>query len=105
LLQPACQSQVEEDGQDVGPVGLDGEHRAGLHALTIDHDRASAALGRLATNVRARQADYLTDVVDEEQPGLYIIRIFLAVDGHRDFHVDTPPYTLPIPLPMRPLYR
>ena len=44
------------DRRDLGAVGLDGEHRAALHRLAVEVDGAGAAVGRVAADVRARQA-------------------------------------------------
>ncbi len=43
------------DRLQVLALGLDGEHRAALHRLAVDQDRAGAALARVAADVRAGQ--------------------------------------------------
>ena len=55
------------DGGDLVAVGLDGEHRARLHRLAVEVDRARAARGRVAADVRAGQPEPLAEVVDEQR--------------------------------------
>src|SRR5438552_12852930 len=49
------------DGQDGRTVGLDREHRARLHRLAAEEDRARAALARVATDVCPGEPDDLPD--------------------------------------------
>ena len=60
---------------DVGAVGLDGEHRAALHRLAVDVDRARAARRRVAADVGAGQADLFADVVHEQRARLDVVRV------------------------------
>ena len=58
------------DGGDGAAVGLDREHRAGLHGQAVEQDGAHAAAGRVAAHVGATEAEDLPDVVDEQHAGL-----------------------------------
>ena len=89
--QNACWSGVEGravghalDRLDLGAVGLDGEHRAGLGALAVDVDRARAAVARVAADVRAGQPEDVAQQMDEQEPRLDVGLAGLAVDGERD---------------------
>ena len=68
----------------VAAVGLDGEHRARLGALAVDVDRAGAAVARVAADVGAGQPEVVAQEVDEQEAGLDIGLVGLAVDGDRD---------------------
>jgi hypothetical protein len=74
------------DRGDLRAVGLDGQHGAGLHRLAIQMDGAGAALARVAAHVRAREPGQLADEVHEEEPGLDVMRVSDAIDGHGRFH-------------------
>ena len=54
------------DRQHVRAVRLSREHRAGLDRLAVDHHGACAALRRLAADMRAGQAEHLTQIMHEE---------------------------------------
>ena len=54
------------DRGDVGPVRLDGEDGARLHAPAVNQDIAGAALTRIAADVRAGQTELLARIVHEE---------------------------------------
>src|SRR5215813_4650996 len=73
------------DRGDGGAIGLDRKERARLHRQPIHEDGAGAALARVAADVRARETDHLTDVVDEKQSGLDLVAVRLAVDGDLDW--------------------
>jgi len=47
------------DRGEVAAFGLNGEHRAALHRLSIDEDGAGAALARVAADVCAGEADHV----------------------------------------------
>jgi hypothetical protein len=49
-------------------------------------DGAGAALARVAAHVRAREPGQLADEVHEEEPGLDVMRVSDAIDGHGRFH-------------------
>ena len=72
------------DGLDLGAVGLDREHRAGLRALAVDVDRARAAVARVAADVGAGQPEDVAQEVDEQEARLDVGLAGLAVDGDRD---------------------
>ena len=56
-------------------VGLDGEHRAALHALAVEVDRAGAAVARVAADDRADLAEPFAQVVDQEQAGFDLVGV------------------------------
>src|SRR6185436_13004139 len=70
------------DGVDAAAVGLHGEHRARLHRLAVELDRAHAAMRRVAADVGAGQAQVLADEVHQQQPRLDLGFAHRAV--HRD---------------------
>src|SRR3954447_14370144 len=72
------------DGGDLAPVGLDGEHRARLHALPVQVDRAGAAVARVAPDDRSGLPEPLPQVVDEEHAGFYLVDVLHTVDGDPD---------------------
>ena len=76
------------DRADLVAVGHRGQGRARLDRLAVDQHDAGAAVGRVAAPVRARQADRLADVVHEQQARLDVVGDLLAVDRHRDVHVQ-----------------
>jgi hypothetical protein len=73
-------------------VGLDGERGAGLDGHAIHRHHARAALAGVAADLGARQAG-ITQEMDEENPGLDVLRIRAPVDGDRDgmLHGTPPP--------------
>src|SRR2546425_1056963 len=79
------------DGRDRRAVRLHREERARLHRLPVHEDGARAALARIAAHVRAGETHGLADVVNEQEPGLDLVTVRLAVDGHLDwqFHHST----------------
>src|SRR5262245_618239 len=60
------------DREDVAAVGLDGEHRAGLHRPAVHHHRAGTARRGVAADIRARQPQRLSKEVDEELAWLHV---------------------------------
>src|SRR5690348_6355386 len=76
------------DGGDVRASGLSGEHGAGLHGLAVEEDGAGAAKARLAADVRAREAQCVAQIVNEQQARLDFVLMFLTIhaepnlDGH-----------------------
>src|SRR5229473_322897 len=74
------------DRGDLRAVGLDGQHGAGLHGLAVQMDDAGPALARVAAHVRAGEPGQLADEVHEEEPGLDVMRVSDAIDGHGRFH-------------------
>src|SRR5690242_2758152 len=71
-------------GADLAPVDLDGQHRAGLDRAAVDQDRAGTAVGGVAAHVGAGQAEAAADQVGQQQPGLHLGDLLLAVDGEPD---------------------
>src|SRR5262249_12401992 len=63
------------DRLHLGALTLDGQQRARLHRLAIHVHRAGATLARVAPHVRAGEPGQLADVVNEQQPGLDIVRL------------------------------
>src|SRR5436190_18227255 len=72
------------DGRDLGAVGLDRKHGAGLHRLALEMNGAGAALAGVAPHVRAGQPRQLANEVDEQQPRLDFMGVLDAVDGDGD---------------------
>src|SRR5439155_20898106 len=72
------------DRRDLEAVGLDSQHGARLDRLAFEQHRARAARGRVAADVRARQAELLSQEVDEQLPRLDLRLPSLPVDGHSD---------------------
>src|SRR5258708_29954516 len=68
--------------------GLDGEHGAALDGFSVHQDGASAALAGVAADVSPGEADYVSQVVHEQQPGLNLVLLPVTVDCGRDlvFH-------------------
>ncbi|GLQ36571.1 hypothetical protein GCM10007908_01910 [Rhizobium albus] len=58
------------DGDDVGALGLCRKDRAGLYRLAVHVDGAGPALGRVATDMRAGQAEILTKEMNEKGASL-----------------------------------
>src|SRR5690606_13870908 len=70
------------DRHDLAAVGLDGEHRAALDALAVHEDRAGAAVAGVAADRRAGLPEVIPEEMDEEQPGLHLLLVRDAVNGH-----------------------
>src|SRR4030095_2421465 len=79
------------DGGDLGPVGLDGQHRAGLDRLAVHHDRAGATRGRVAADIGPGEAQVLPEEVDEQQARLDLSLAPDAVYGKSDAPQGPPP--------------
>src|SRR5215831_7240774 len=72
------------DGDEFSALGLNRKHRAGFDGLTVQRHGASATNGRLAADVRSREADDIAQVVNEQQPRLDFVRAALSIDGKGD---------------------
>src|SRR5439155_11656803 len=72
------------DGDDLRPVGLDGEEHAALHRASVHQDRAGAAVAGVAADVGAGQVEVVANEVDEQLARLDLALIALAVDSDRD---------------------
>ena len=80
------------DGGDVGAVGLDRQDRAGLHRQPVHMNGARTALAGVAPDVGPREPQHVPQIVDEEQPGLYLAGVLGPVDGYGDAgHPVIPP--------------
>src|SRR5258705_3127969 len=79
LLQPL-------HGHDLAPVGLDGEHGARLDRAAVEEDGARPAVRGVAPDMGAREPEHLPDQVDQQQPGLDVRLMLLAIDRHLDQH-------------------
>src|ERR1700733_6355479 len=73
-------------------VRLDRENGARLHGLAVDVDRASSAVGRVATDVCARKPQVIAYRMDQQQAGLHFQGVLDAVhvqaDGNRSTHAS-----------------
>jgi len=65
-------------------VRLNGQDRARLHGAAVEVHGARAALGRVATDMRARDAEVIPQEVHEQLPGLYLSLPPRAVDSNGD---------------------
>ncbi len=74
------------DGGDALPVGLDGEHGAGLDGLAVQVERAGTAGRRIAADVRTSEPDGIPDVVHEQSARLDIGCVTLSVDLNGYLH-------------------
>src|SRR5262249_9819071 len=72
------------DGQDVGALGLQRKYGAGLYRLAVDVNDAGAALGGVATDVRAGEAEVLAQVLYQQRAGIDVGGDGLAVHRHGD---------------------
>jgi DNA repair ATPase RecN len=68
-------------------VRLDGQDRARLHSVAVQAHRARAALGRIASDMRTSNAEFLAQKVNEQLPGLDLGPPLFTV--HRDGDVMT----------------
>ena len=73
------------NGGDPAAVGLDCQHAAGLHAVTVEQDRTGAAIGGVAPHRSAHQAQPVAQPVHEQQPGFDFV---IALDA---VHIDADP--------------
>jgi hypothetical protein len=55
------------DRAHLAAVGLHREHGAGLHRLPVEQHGADTAVRRIATDVRAREPQFLADEVHQQQ--------------------------------------
>ncbi len=64
----------------LAPVGLHGEHGAGLHRHAVEQYRTGAAVGGVAADVGAGHAERLAQQVDEKEARLDLRLVAGAVD-------------------------
>src|SRR3990172_8042515 len=74
------------DGLDARPVGLDGEHHAGLDRQAVLDDGARAAVSGVAADMGAGEIRVLANEVDGGPPCLDLPLVELAVDLDRNDH-------------------
>src|SRR5258708_7246731 len=72
------------DRDNVGSLGLHGQHVAGLHGAAVHMDGARAALCGVASDVGTCQAKRIADKVDEQRALFDLGACRLAVDGQGD---------------------
>src|SRR5713101_5950698 len=72
------------DGDDFGAVSLHGEHRAGLHRGAVQQNRAGPAVSCIAADVSACQIEILAQEFHQQQTGLDLARMLLAVHPYTD---------------------
>src|SRR5712691_4501988 len=72
------------DRGEVPALGLDGEHRAALHRLAVDEDRAGAALAGVTSDVGSGEPGNIADVMHEQEPRLDLMLVPVAIDGGGD---------------------
>ena len=72
------------DRADLGAVGLDGQDGARLGGHAVDQHGARAAVRGVAPDVGAGEREFVADQVDEEQAGVDLARVRLAIDGDGD---------------------
>src|SRR5581483_8349212 len=71
-------------GPQAAAVRLHREHGARLHRTAVEDDRARAAAGGVAADVRAGHADVLAQEVDKERARLDLRFLLLAIHGEGD---------------------
>ena len=74
-------------------VGLGGEHRAGLHRLTVEQDGARPARRRVAADLGAGQAAVLPEVLDQQRARLDVVDLLDAVHRHGYLHAASPQHS------------
>jgi hypothetical protein len=67
--------------QYVAPIGLNSEERTGFDGFAIQEHRARPAVGGIAADVRASQAQDIAQEMDEEEPRLDLSLAGHAIDG------------------------
>jgi hypothetical protein len=60
---------------------LHGQHGAGLHCLAVNMDDAAAALGGVAADMRAGEAQLVAQEFGEQGARLHVCGALLAVHG------------------------
>ena len=81
-MHPVCRQAF--DRRDLVAVHLHAEERAGLHRLAVQQHRAGAATRRVATDVRASEAEPLAQDVNEQLARLDVEDVLCPVDRDRD---------------------
>ena len=70
------------DGRYVAPVGLRGQHGAGLHGNTVEVDSATAALGGVAPDMGTGKPQMLPDILHQQGAILGLAFDRLTVNCH-----------------------
>src|ERR1044071_5259795 len=83
------------DRRDLGAIGLDREHRAGLDRLAVDVHGARAALARIAADVGARETEGAAPGFEQPGGGRTLERMSLSIDLERDGGHGTSPLRSP----------
>src|SRR6202034_4808419 len=78
------------DGRDLGPVGLGGEHGAGLDRLAVQQHRARTAGRAVAANVGGAEVCHVAQEVHKQCAVGHLGRDLVAVDLDRDLHRVSP---------------
>jgi hypothetical protein len=86
IAQPDAAGRETLDRLNLMTVGLDGQHDARPHRLSVEEDRARAADAMLAADVRAGQLEILAQKIAQEQPWLDVGFAVAAVDEDSDDH-------------------
>jgi hypothetical protein len=68
------------DRRHFGAIGLNRQHGARLDALTIEQDNAGAALAGVASDMRTRQVQLFTEIVNQQCTRLDIALVLFAID-------------------------
>ena len=71
-------------GGELVAVGLDGEHGAGLHRLSVEEDGAGAAVGGVAPDVRPGQPEVFAQQVHQQKAGLHSGLVLFSIHRHFD---------------------
>jgi hypothetical protein len=77
------------DGGDLPPVCAGGQHHAGIHAYTVQKDRARPALAPVAALLGAREPQMLTQKVEQACPRVAVEGVPNPVDPKTDGHAGT----------------
>src|SRR5215211_2562518 len=70
--------------RDLVPVGLHREKRARLDRLAVEQHRAGPAVSGVAARMHTSDPQVLPEVVDEQEPRLYLGHVRLSIYRHLD---------------------
>src|SRR5437588_8120896 len=79
------------DSLDLGPVGLNREQHATLDQHSVVDDRASAAVARVAADVRPRESEIVTKEMHEQPTRVDFALVPRAVDLDADHQLFRSP--------------
>src|SRR5262249_15250543 len=80
------------DRRDLGAVGLHGENGAGLHRAAVEMNRASAARGGVAADLRPGEIQIVAEEIDEQRARLDLRLVPHAVDADGDGYQRKAPF-------------